>query len=105
MPIIVLYIMLFFILVLFFLIMPYFISLSAMVKVFVIFLTAFCSCGLGYWLAELTHRWKNKMRLRQLRHDKRFAWYYSMGLLESACLIEPKTAKNHWRYHLQGMGK
>ena len=95
--IVILYTTISFILVLFFLIVPYFVPLSIVMRVFMIFLTAFCSCGLGYWLAELIHKWKNKIKAR---HQKRFYWYRDMGLFESAYLVEPKLAKHHrfWQW-------
>ncbi|KKL48563.1 hypothetical protein LCGC14_2324260 [marine sediment metagenome] len=100
MPIVVFYVAIFFILILFFLVMPYFVSLPTVMSVLIIFLIAFCSCGLGYWLAEIMHRWKNKI---EARHAKRFYWYRDMGLFESAYLVEPKLAKHHW--HWGGMRK
>ncbi len=100
MPIVIIYITISFILVLFFLIMPYSVSLSAVISVLVVFLTAFCFYGLGYWLAGLTHIWKNKI---EASHAKRFYWYRDMGLFESAYLVEPKLAKYHW--HWGGMRK
>ncbi len=95
MSIIVLHIMLSFIAVLFFLVVPYFVSLSTVMSVIVIFLITFCSFGLGYWLAELTSGWKSKIRKR---HEDRFNWYRKMGLQESACLVEPEQAEAYWKW-------
>lgn len=93
MPIVVFYIVLSFMAVLFFIIFPYFIPLSNWQRVLVLFLVMLTSLSGGYWLAEFTSRWKNKIRDR---HEKRFYWYRKMGLFESACLVEPKLAKHHW---------
>lgn len=93
--IVVLYLMLSFIAISFFIVLPQFVSLSAVMSVLIIFLVILTSFSGGYWLADLTSRWKNKI---EARHAKRFYWYRDMGLFESACLVEPKLAKRHWQW-------
>lgn len=53
-------------------------------------LVAVVSLVVGFYIAEFIDILKNKMRLRR---EKRFDWYYNMGLLESAYLIEPIVAR------------
>ncbi len=47
----------------------------------------------GFYITEFIDILENKMRLRS---EKKFDWYYKMGLHESACLIEPTIARKVW---------
>lgn len=58
-----------------------------------VILAAIVSLVAGFYVAKFIDILENKKRLRR---EKRFAWYYKMGLHESACLIEPTVARKVW---------
>lgn len=78
---------------LFFIGLPWFVSLTIWQSVFLVLLVA-CSCFVGgYGASAVVYRWKRNVWSKQYA---RFSWYNRMGLLESACMLEPKHAGMYW---------
>ena len=70
----------------------WFVSVSAPLYVLAICSLLMSSYLVGSNIVEIVYLWKRK---KEDRRFKRFYWYSRMGLIESACLVEPKLAKEY----------
>jgi len=98
MPTIISYFMTFGIMVVFSVVLPHFVDLSSFISILVLLLVTICFFWSVYWISEFMYRWRNGIKAN---HEKRFYWYRDMGLFESACLVEPKIAKDRWKWYFR----
>lgn len=68
-----------------------FIVFILLMSVIIAFMMAIITRGIGVVVVKI----RDKIRERKLRYIKRFCWYREAGLFESACILEPRLAKEY----------
>ena len=79
---------------------PFFVELTLLERIPIFFMVVFNSYWAGYYGADVRNEWKERKRER---NEKQFAWYYNMGLRESAHIKEPEYPTQYWELVMRGV--